>query len=92
MLLGSKQQTVGDTKRWRVNYSRWLDNTATLQSTTVTSSSSTCTVSNVSILGYEVIFFLVGGVLNETLTVSVQITDSFGNVKHDTIAFTVLAP
>jgi len=92
MILGSKQHTVGDIKRWVIDYCRWLDNTATLKTAVVTSSSATCTVTSASILGTTVIFFLNGGVLNETLTVSVVITDSLGNTKHDTIAFTVLAP
>lgn len=92
MLLGSRQHTVGDIKRWTLDYCRWLDNTATLVTAVVTSSSATCTVTGATILGPKVIFFLNGGVLNETLTVSVAITDSLGNTKHDTIAFTVLAP
>lgn len=93
MLLGSKNHTVGDTKRWTINYGRWLDNTATIASAVVTSSSTTCTVQGTpTILGPSVIFFLTGGVLNETLTVTVVITDSLGNIKHDTVMFTVLAP
>ena len=92
MLLGSRQHTVGNTQRWRLDYSRWLDNTATILTATVVSSSSTCTIQDPSVLGREVIFFLTGGMVGETLTVSVEMTDSFDNIKHDTIAFTVVAP
>jgi hypothetical protein len=92
MLLGSKSHTAGDTKRWRIDYSRWLDNTIDIESADVTSSSTTCTVENSSVLGDEVIFFLTGGDQGEALTVSVAMTDTAGNVKHDTIAFTVVAP
>jgi len=92
MLLASHTHTVGDRKRWRVEYRKWLANSATLVSAVVTSSSITCTVSDKSILGTEVVFFLNGGVLNEVLTVSVQVTDSLGMVKNDTISFTVVAP
>ena len=91
-LLGSQQHTVSDTKRWVVDYSDWLDNTATISQINVQSSSVTCTVGNISILGQEIIFFLTGGTLNEQLTLSLTMNDSFGNIKNDTIAFTVVAP
>ena len=90
-LLGSKQHTENDTRRWVIKYHRWLDNTATIDQVDVLSSSTTCTVANEAILGQDVIFFLVGGVLGETLTVTVVITDSFGNIKTDTISFYVVA-
>ena len=91
-LLASRQHTENDTRRWRVDYSRWLDNTATIESAVVTSSSTTCTVTPpATVLGNEVVFFLTGGVLGETLTVAIQIVDSFGNRKSDTIGFHVVA-
>lgn len=92
MLLGSRQHTAGDTRRWILDYSRWLGNTVEIAGVNVTSSSTTCTVEDSEILGKEVIFFLTGGVQGETLTVSVVMTDSDSNVKNDTIAFTVVAP
>ena len=92
MLLGSKTHTVGDTRRWRLDYSKWLENPASIVSATVTSSSATCTTDDSVVLGKEIIFFLTGGIQGETLTVSVEMTDSDENVKHDTIAFTVVAP
>lgn len=93
-LLASKQHTVGDTRRWTVRYKRWLDNTVNIQSINVTSSSPTCTIgaSAPVIVGSDVQFYLTGGALNETLTVSLAMTDSIGNVKNDTVAFTVVAP
>ena len=91
-LLGSKNHTAGDTKRWRLDYSRWLDNTAIITEAELELSSETCMVEDTTILGKEVVFYLVGGVQGEVLTVSVTLTDSLGNVKHDTIAFHVLAP
>jgi uncharacterized protein YacL (UPF0231 family) len=90
-LLGSKQHTVGDTKRWTVNYDKWLSNTATIDQIDVTSDSLTCTVGDVQILGHEIIFFLSGGEVNERLNVALTMTDDLGNIKHDTIAFTVIA-
>jgi hypothetical protein len=92
MILGSRQHTAGDTKRWRLDYSRWLDNTATIVTAVLTSSSTTCTVDDVTVLGREVVFFLQGGETGETLTLSVVMTDSLGNLKNDTILFTVVAP
>jgi hypothetical protein len=92
MLLGSKSHTVGDSKRWRLDYSKWLENPAKIVSATVTSSSATCTVDESSVLGDEVIFFLNGGTQGEQVTVSIAMTDSDSNLKHDTIAFTVIAP
>jgi hypothetical protein len=92
MLLSSKSHTVGDTTRWVVDYTRALENTAAINSATVTSSSTTCTTNNEKTQGKEVEFFLTGGALGEALTVSVQVTDSIGNIRNDTIAFTVVAP
>lgn len=91
-LLASKAHTEGDVRRWTVKYYRWLDNTATLEQANVTSSSTTCTVDDSSILGQDVIFYLNGGILGETLTVTIAIIDSFKNEKTDTISFHVVAP
>jgi hypothetical protein len=90
-LLGSKHHTEGDTKRWVVNYECWLANTATIEQIDVQSDSTTCTVGNISIDGPQIIFFLSGGELNERLNVALTMTDDLGNIKHDTIAFTVVA-
>lgn len=92
MLLGSRQHTANDTRRWRIQYHRWLDNTADIDQVNVTSSSLTCTVNDVAILGKEIIFFLSGGVLGETAIITLVMTDSFGNIKTDTISFHVVAP
>lgn len=90
-LLGSKQHTAGDTKRWTVNYEFWLDNAAVIDAIDVQSSSTTCTVNDIAVSGPTIVFFLAGGELNERLTVSLTMTDNFGNIKHDTIAFMVVA-
>jgi hypothetical protein len=92
MILGSKQHTAGDTKRWRIDYSRWLANAVNIASATIISSSATCTVDDSVVLGDEVIFFLTGGVQGENVTLSVMMEDTDGNKKNDTIVFTVVAP
>lgn len=90
-LLGSKQHTAGDTKLWTIEYDRWLANTATIEQIDVQSDSVTCTVATPTVLGREITFLLIGGTLNERLNVSLTMTDNLGNIKHDTIAFTVIA-
>jgi hypothetical protein len=50
------------------------------------------TVTAPTILGKDVQFFVAGGTLGETATITLTMTDSFGNVKTDTLAFTVVAP
>lgn len=92
MILGSKIHTAGNTTRWRVDYSYWLDNTATIVDASVASTSATCQVSESVILGSVVTFFLIDGIAGETLTVNIVMTDSLGNIKRDTISFTVIAP
>jgi hypothetical protein len=91
MLLGSKTHTAGDRRRWTVQYGYWLANTAVIDQIDIQSSSPTCTVEDPIILGTDVVFFLVGGTLNEQVTVTLTMTDDLGNVKTDTIKFTVVA-
>jgi hypothetical protein len=91
MLVASKQHTVGDTRQWTIQYDRWLANTATIEHITAQSDSVTCTVNTPTILGTDVVFLLSGGKLGERATLTLTMTDSLGNIKHDTIKFTVVA-
>jgi hypothetical protein len=91
-LLGSKRHTEGDTTRWNVNYAHWLEKDgANIEQIDVQSSSVTCTIADITVLGPDVYFYLVGGTLNERLIVSLTMTDNIGNIKNDTISFTVVA-
>jgi hypothetical protein len=92
MLIASKQHTAGDTRQWTIQYGRWLANTATIEQAALQSNSVTCTVNTPVILGTDVVFLLAGGTLGEQVTVGLAMTDSLGNIKHDTIKFTVVAP
>jgi hypothetical protein len=92
MILGSRAHTAGDVIRWVVNYDYWLANSATIEQIDITSNSVTCTVGNISILGREIVFFLSGGIVNEQVMLSLVMTDNLGNIKNDSIAFTVVAP
>ena len=88
----SKQHTAGNTKRWTVNYDRWLDNSAEIERIDVQSSSATCTVSQPQTLGRQVAFFLNGREVGETVTVTFTMRDGVGNIKNDTINFVCVAP
>jgi hypothetical protein len=90
-LINSKQHTAGDTKRWTVQYDRWLANTATIEQIDVASSSASFSVGGEQVLGTDIVFFLSGGAVNERTTLTLTMTDSLGNIKHDTVIFTGVA-
>jgi hypothetical protein len=92
-LLASKQHTAGNSTLWTVRYWKWLADNAAIDpiKTKVVSSSLTCTIGTITVLGPDVQFLLVGGVLNERVNVSLTMTDNVGNIKQDTIAFTVVS-
>ena len=95
MLLDHKPHTVGDRKKYIVDYSQWLNAGDRLvpfvfsaTTTSLTASIDTVTVPTNTTLQ----FFVNGGVLNEIFTVSIQITTLLGEVKNDTVEFFVTAP
>jgi hypothetical protein len=90
-MLASRTHTAGNTIRWKIDYSRWLDNAAQIADIAINSSSITCTVANPQILGRQVVFFLTGGTVNEQVTVSLRMTDTLANVKNDSLQFTVVS-
>lgn len=92
MKLAAQRHTVGDRKRWIVEYCNWLKPGISLVTGAAVSDSLTCTVSDVSITADKLIFFLNDGELSETLTVTVSITDTRTQEKNDTITFEVVAP
>lgn len=88
----SRQHTQGNSIVWTLDYSQWLDDAANLATATVTSSSQTLTVSTPTVLGDAFTFSVIGGQANEVATLAVQIADNLGNIKNDTIIFTVVPP
>lgn len=92
MVLGSKKHTVGATKIWTVDYSVWLDNAASIAQFNAVSSSETLTVGQTQILGKEATFTVTGGAVNEQVTITLTVSDTFGNVQPDTVLFMVVAP
>lgn len=91
MALANIPFTVGNRKRYTLKYHRWLPEGVTLTVATVTSSSATATIDGVTHTADKVFFFVNNGVLNETFTATVQVTDTRGQIKNDTINFTVVA-
>lgn len=92
MVLGRKPHTVGNRRRWVIDYCQWLAQGITIAAGTVTSSSTTTTIDGVTVVENTIVFFTNGGLLNETFTASVAMTDSRGQIKNDTVDFFVIAP
>jgi hypothetical protein len=96
MNLGRKPFTIGNTTRFSVDYSAWLEDGVTLVSGTAAKLDSTpadITVSGVSVAPSGKLYYtLAGGSLNETFTIAVSITDSRGEVKNDTCNFNCVSP
>ena len=108
MLLGAKNHTVGNVRRWFIDYRDWLDDGVTVATFTAgvqagsdqiggitgpTGGSAAVAVASPAVVsGHKGVMVVSGGVLNETFTASLVMTDTKGEVKNDTIAFTVVAP
>lgn len=93
MNIAKRNHTIGDRRRYIVDYRGWLDEKRAITGHTVTSSSATATVDDDSVRdASQVLFFINGGALNETFTVTVSITCSDTEIRHDTVSFTVIAP
>ena len=99
MLLGSQNITQGDTRRYFVSYEEFLIKGAVLTTVTVTvsagatSSIGTSTIAPVLTVDEKgIIFWVIGGVLNEKFTVNIQVHDNNSEVVNDTLSFTIVAP
>lgn len=92
MVLGTRKHTAGNTRRWYVDYSEWLDRGHVPTSFAGVSSSSTLTVSAFTILSEGRCSFLTaGGLAGETATVTVTMHDNNGQIKVDECMFMVVA-
>lgn len=93
--LGQQNITAGDIRRYQIDYTQFLQpgEVLTAGGFTVTSSGATSTARGafLNITETQLYFFVTGGNLNESFTVSVQVKTSFGETINDTIAFTVVA-
>jgi len=100
MILGQKSHTAGDHTRYIIDYSRWLEEGVSLATATVvmdpafTTTVTDITISLVTVLAEHnrVSFVMAGGSVNETFTLDVQVTDSRGETKNDTLHFVIVAP
>jgi hypothetical protein len=100
MILGQKAHTAGDTIRYIVNYTDWLEDGVSLSTATVVLDPAfTAAVTNITISGVTVLtehnkvaFVMSGGSVNENFTLDVQVTDSRSEVKNDTLLFQIVAP
>jgi len=96
MNLGRKSFTIGNTRRYSVNYQDWLAEGCTLASGTATMLTPGITdivITSVAVAPSGRLYFtLAGGSANEIFTVAVSITDSRGEVKNDTCNFNCVAP
>lgn len=96
MNLGRKPFTIGNTTRFSVDYSNWLEEGCTLKTGTAVMgvpSVSDVTITNVSVAPSNRLYFtLNGGSLNENFTIAVSITDSRNEIKNDTCSFNCVSP
>lgn len=93
MLLGNKPHTAGNAIRYEIDYSDWLEDGVSLLTATVTGGPSDITITAAALLTpHKVVFKMSGGSVNETFTLSVQVTDSRGETKNDTVGFAIIAP
>lgn len=93
MILARRNHTVGNTINWTVDYDNWLEDGVTIASVLLACSDTSVTV-GVAVIedGHKAKFSVAGGTLNQAFTVSLVMTDTKGQVKADTIDFTVVAP
>jgi hypothetical protein len=100
MPLGQKTHTAGNTIRYVVDYSDWLDEGVSLSddptvalSPAFTATVTDITISDVALLTpHKVVFVMSGGSVNENFTLAIQIGNSRSEVKNDTMGFTIVAP
>ena len=97
MLLGHRNLGSGDTIRYEIDYSDFLDRGAKLKSPTGwfptgTTFTSVLGSTTLDVTDTKVFVFVTGGVVNEQFTLTVQAQDTFNEVVNDTISFTIVSP
>jgi hypothetical protein len=99
MLLGTKVHGAGNTIRYVIDYSTWLEEGESLSACTVALDPAfTATVTDITIgtptvaPSNHVYFTLAGGTVNELFTLNAQATNNRGEIKNDTMKFVIVAP
>jgi hypothetical protein len=98
MQLGNQNITAGDTRRYQVDYTPFLQEGETITGFTLGLTPATAT-STVNSLGNsfldvsetQLYLFVTGGNVNENFTVTVQIVTNYGQTVNDTISYTVVS-
>ena len=88
------KHTVGNTRRFVVDYRDWMNRGTTMTAfTAVVSAGAVATVSGAAIQGDDTgVFFVAGGLLDEEFTVTLTLTTSYGEIKIDEVPFVVVSP
>lgn len=95
MRLGNFIKSPAEAKRYKIEYSDWLDTGEYCASVTFavspTSAGAPLVVINdiIAASSTEVVIFVSGGVANSTYTVVIRMTTTGNQVKEDTISFVV---
>lgn len=94
MRLGSFVKTPIERKRYAIDYSEWLDTGETLSTVVYTIPTATTPplvvdATSISSGNKIAVFFINGGLNGRQYTVEVVATTSGGQIKEDTILFTV---
>lgn len=91
MRIASRTLSAGSVIRFEVDYCEWLERGRTLVTGTAASEDAPAdiTINQVSVTSNKLFFFAGGGTVNETFTVTVQVTDTIGESVTDTISFRV---
>ena len=100
MQLGNQNITAGDTRRYQVDYTPFLQQGEVLSTFTLaiaaqippaTSTVNSAGNSHFDVSETQLFLYVTGGNVNEAFTVDVAVTTSYGQTVHDTIAFNVIA-
>jgi hypothetical protein len=94
MRLGSFIKTPIERKRYAIDYTDWLDTGETLATVTysipnVTTPPLVVDASSIDATNKIAVFFINGGLNNRQYTVEVVASTSGGQIKEDTVLFTV---
>lgn len=95
MRLGNFTKTPAEVKRYKVEYSDWLDTGEYVQSVVLTvtptspSNPLTAAANSIGASATSFAFFVAGGVTGTVYTVDIRVTTTGGQIKEDTILFTV---
>ena len=94
MLLAKRKFTVGDKRLYTINYEDFLEEGEKLTTSSASSSSDTAVVTyhGLNSSKTKILFYVDGGTLNETFTVTINGVTDKGQTVIDTIEFTTVSP